>query len=153
MVDSHLILQLILLAVGVMLILRRPLRSDRLCTGWHHWAWVDGETFLGNSPYRITHVFKGGGSGAAVAEQKKARKTSEKQFKKQMKEMEKQREAAESVKTPRFLPAAPAASMSEDVDEAGRDLRRRNRRRFGVGQTTLAGESQSVLGGAVPLGS
>jgi hypothetical protein len=102
---------------------------------------------------RLTCFCKGGDNGAALAEQKKARKQSADQFAQQMRITEKQMELAASVETPQLKPASPVPSMGLDTKEAGWQARRAARRRFGAGRTVFAGESRATpnLGGAVAL--
>ena len=84
---------------------------------------------------RLTRFCKGSDNSAAIKEQKAARKQSAQQFATQM------------------LPASPVPVMGMDTKEAGRNLRRQSRRRFGAGKTVFAGESVGApsLGGAVAL--
>lgn len=102
---------------------------------------------------RLSRFHKGGDNGAALAEQKKARRQSQQQFTQQMQVMRDQMKAAEGFEIPKALPVAPPAYAGADVVNAGRDMRRASRRRFGAGRSVFAGESKAapVLGGAVPL--
>lgn len=105
---------------------------------------------------RLTRWCKGGDNGAAIAEQKKARRQSQMQFAEQMKIAERQFEASQQIQTPEILPASPVPYQGMDTREAGRNSRRAARRRFGPGRTVYAGESGGgrmtpALGGAVAL--
>ncbi len=102
---------------------------------------------------RLTRFCKGGDNSAAIAEQKKARRQSAQQFEQQMMLAERQFKASQEIKTPEILPASPVPFQGIDTREAGRNMRRQARRRFGAGKTVFAGESRATpaLGGAVAL--
>lgn len=89
---------------------------------------------------------KGGGSGAALAEQKKARQESARQFawtksfqSAQMKMAKQQADAAASYQIP-TPPAAPTTD-SLTTDAAGLEMARNAKRRFGIQKTIVAGET------------
>lgn len=112
-------------------------------------AWFPGLIGAGG---RLTCWCKGGDNGAALAEQKKARKQSANQFAEQMRLAEKQMALSAEITTPEIKPASPVPSMGVDTKEAGWQARRASRRRFGTGRTVFAGESATPsLGGAVAL--
>jgi len=101
---------------------------------------------------RLTRFYKGGDNGAAIAEQKRARKQSAQQFATQMQFAQEQLKASKEVKIPEAKPASPVPSMGIDTKSAGRDFRRNARRRF---KTVYAGGGGATpapsLGGAVAL--
>jgi hypothetical protein len=102
-------------------------------------------------PFRLGRLCKGGGSDAAIKEQRLAREQSAKQFAEQMGLMRQQQEAASKIRTPQYLPSAPAPSGGMDSYQAGRDAMRVARRRFGSAATVLSPSYRPALGGAVPL--
>lgn len=91
---------------------------------------------------------KGGGSGAAIEEQKKARLQSAAQFQEQMALMRQQYEDSKKVKPVSFAPASPSAAGSPETYLAGLEARRRSARRFGSAATNL---TAPVMGGATPM--
>lgn len=89
---------------------------------------------------------KGGGSGAAIKEQKKARQESARQFAwtqkfqaQQMKLAKGQAEAAANYQVATPPPAPTTDSLTTDT--AGLEIARQNKRRFGLSKTTYAGET------------
>lgn len=117
---------------------------------------IDSDGFTSPGARRPLHdrdacfrCHKGTDSGAAVAEQRAARLQSAQQFAEQMGLMRQQYADAQKVKTPKYSPAAPAASNSPDVYAAGLEMRRRMQRRFGSAATNLV--PFPGMGGAVPL--
>lgn len=96
---------------------------------------------------------KGGGNGAAIEEQRKAREQSAQQFAIQMKMMQQQAKMASQVKTPTILPAAPPQRTDEQTIEAARDQKRNAGRRFSFASTRMAGASEGrTLGASTTLG-
>ena len=95
---------------------------------------------------------KGGGNGAAIAEQKAAREQSAEQFKIQMAMMLKQQKEAANIQTPTILPAAPPARTDEQTVEAARDQSRNARRRFSFNSARMAGAQSKPLGQSTTLG-
>lgn len=104
---------------------------------------------------------KGGGNNqqAALKEQQKSREQSQSQFRQQLSLMNKQLSLAQqsaNVELPTYTPApppSPQSMTSMDTVEAGRDQVRANKRRFGFGSTSLAGNTGNSLGGMSMLGS
>jgi hypothetical protein len=94
-----------------------------------------------------TRCYKGGGSGAAVAEQRLAREQSAAQFREQMALMRQQYEDSKKVKTPVYAPASPAVRAGAEVYAAGMQARIRQQRRFGSAATRLF---RPLAGGATP---
>lgn len=105
------------------------------------------DLFLPNG--RLARLHKGGGSGAAVQEQRLAREQSASQFAEQMALMKQQYADAQKVKTPTYRAAAPAAFRSPETYAAQLEQRRRMQRRFGSQATRIV--SAPLMGGAVPL--
>lgn len=96
---------------------------------------------------------KGGGNNSeAIAEQRKAREQSAKQFALQMKMMKQQAEMASSVEAPVILPAAPPQRTNEQTVEAGRDQARTAKNRFSFAAARMAGSSKATLGQSTTLG-
>lgn len=96
---------------------------------------------------------KGGGNGAAIEEQRKAREQSAQQFALQMKMMQQQAKMASQVETPTILPAAPPQRTDEQTIEAARDQSRNAKRRFSFNSARMAGATQpQALGASTTLG-
>ena len=55
-----------------------------------------------------------------------------------MRQLRKQARTAANAKSPEFTPAAPPAAASQEVQDAGFEMRKKQQRRFGFGKTVSA---------------
>lgn len=110
---------------------------------------------LGN-PWSRTPPCNGGGGGgdAAAREAKASRIAGVKQHRDNMRLAREQARQAANVRSADYAPPSAPQSTNMDTVEAGRDLRKRQKMRFGSAATQIAAASttRQALGGMATLG-